>query len=142
MISPIEFVYQRNKTTKKKKRQWDIPRQREGGEKASAVEVESAERASTKRGERDSVEERGNFGLMVERQCTVNGVRKPVGFFCVCVSEAIVRRQGQRVCLPDFSILICVISIRCRFIFLFFFLFFNFPKAKRRRFGVMINFFI
>ena len=88
------------------------------------MEVESTEWASAKRGERDSVEERGNFWLMVERQCAVDGVRKPGGFVCVCVSEVIVRRLGQRVCLPDFCIRICVVAIRCRFFFLFFFIFF------------------
>ena len=82
------------------------------------------ERASTKREERDSVEERGNFWLMVERRCAVDEVRRPGGFVYVCVSEARVRRPGWRACFPDFSIRICVVAIWCRFLSFFIFKFF------------------
>ena len=58
------------------------------------------------------MEERGNFWLMVERRCAVDGVRRPGGFVCVCVSEERVRRPGKRVCFPDFSIRVCVVAIR------------------------------
>ena len=56
----------------------------------------------------------------MERQCVVDRVRRHEGFVCVCVSKARVRRPGRRVCLPDFSIRVCVVAIRCHFLFFFF----------------------
>ena len=50
------------------------------------------------------MEERGNFLLMVEWRCAVDGVR----------------RLGRRVCLPKFFIRFCVVAIRCHFLFLIF----------------------
>ena len=46
-LTDTSFPTIKNKNEKKKNRQWDIPRQREGGEKASTMEMASTEKVAS-----------------------------------------------------------------------------------------------